>query len=1050
MRLVLMLAELIAVGVGWFLAGRLLGDPWRGRVQNVLKAWLTVRIFWSLLGHEVKDTDGTPVATGTLILRALEQIDPRTFALFCLAAAGIKFVGILASMQRWILMLRGQRIELPFRHVFGSFLIGRFLGTFLPSTLGLDGYTLYDAARFSGRTVEASAAKFLEKIIGPIGIFLSFLVALPFGMNLLYEHTEIFPTRGAAQAAALAGAGVSLAIVSVLLAVLWFPGLVQWGIERLPLPGKARLNSIVARVSNAAAAYKNHKLILLQALALSFVVHFTTAAMYYFTALAIGAVGAQFWPVVLGSTVQILATVLSPITIAGEGIRELAQLLVLQHMIGAGAAVASAALGFWAAEGLTLFGGIFWWIRPASYTPAWCLVNGVQVDYAEAARTSASLETPEDRAKHAAASAAAAPAPPFAARAQIGAAYGLGAGIITGLLLAAGEAIAIAQQGFGTEAQVLWYGPLAYAAFFGALCAFGGVVLAAFPMDEAESRGWTPSLALLGTLVPVGLAITVFRLRRDVYLEQMPPLPVLAALLGGFGLLALLLFFVGPRLFRGAAGKLFSPPLAIALLILVAGGGYLAAGQLARSATSGAPPAASAALAQRPNVILVMVDTLRADHLSCYGGKFVATPNLCRIAADGGTIFDGFSHASWTKPATASLLTSLLPSSHQAMAKPAALPGEIETVAEAFQGHGYSTGAFVSNTNLTEAFGFAQGFDEYHYLGPDYLFGAVESSSKLVLYQIFRRVYFMFVPGLRFGDFYQDSEVVNRHAFGWLSRHAASRFFLFLHFMDPHDPYFEHPYNGVGIARAASQEPPAEMAERMHQLYVGEIAYLDANFGKLIAELERLGLYDESVIALVADHGEEFHEHGGFWHGLTLYDEQIRVPLLVKWAKSAPAAPPDARGEPARLIDVAPTLLARAGAPIPARMQGIDLTTLPATRAPGDQLVFAEENHEGNVLRAVRTKTWKWIEANEGNPRGLAARELFRVESDPGETENLVEREPGTAQELARQASALELAATTGKIGEARKATISAEECEQLKQLGYVSGDDCSQAASSD
>ncbi len=1038
MRLVLLLGELLVIGVAWLLAGRWIGEPWRGRVQNTLKAWLTVRIFWLLFAHEVKDTDGTLVPTGTLILRALKDIDLGTFALFCAAAAGIKFVGILASMQRWILMLRGQGIALPFRHVFGSFLIGRFIGTFLPSTLGLDGYTLYDAARFSGRTVEVTAAKFLEKIIGPIGIFLSFLVALPFGMNLLYEHTEIFPTRAAANTAATAGALVCLAIVGALLAVLWFPGVVQAVIERLPLPGKARLNTVVARVSTAAGAYRNHKLLLVQALALSFVVHFTTAAMYYFTALAIGATGAQFWPVVLGSTVQILATVLSPITIAGEGIRELAQLLVLQHMIGPAAAVASAALGFWAAEGLTLFGGVYWWLRGPSYTPSYCRVNGVQVDYAEAARASASLETPTERANRDAAAAAAPPPPPFSVRASVGAAFGLGAGVFAGLVLALGEALAIAQQGFGTEAQVLWYGPLAYAAFFGALCALGGVVLAVFPMEEAESRGWTASLALLATLVPVGLAITLFRLRRDVYLEQMPPLPVLAAVLGAFGVLALALFFAGPRLFRGAAGKLFSPPIALALLILAAGGGWVAAGRLARPAQPNSPPAASGALATRPNVILVMVDTLRADHLSCYGGSYTPTPNLCRIAADGGTIYNGFSHASWTKPSTATLLTSLLPSSHQAMAKPAALPPEIDTVAEAFQRTGYATGAFVSNTNLTEAFGFAQGFDEYHYLGPDYLFGAVESSSKLVLYQIFRRVYFMFVPGLRFGDFYQDSQVVNRHAFDWLDRHASSRFFLFLHYMDPHDPYFEHPYNGVGIARAASQDPPPEMAKRMHELYVGEIAYLDGNFGKLIEKLEALGLYDDTVIALVADHGEEFHEHGGFWHGMTLYDEQIHVPLLVKWRKGAPAAPADARGEPARIIDVGPTLLARAGAAIPPAMQGIDLATVPAVRAPSDQLVFSEENHEGNVLRAVRTKTWKWIEANEGNPRGLTPRELFRVETDPGETENVAASEPGTAAELARQAEALQAAAAAHKVGEAKAATISKEECEQLKQLGYV------------
>jgi arylsulfatase A-like enzyme/uncharacterized membrane protein YbhN (UPF0104 family) len=1038
MRLVLLLAELLALGAASLLAGRLLAPPWRGRVQNALKAWLTLRIFWLLLAHEVRDVDGTPVATGALILRTLQEIDARRFALFCAAAAGIKLVGILASMQRWRLMLRGQRIELPFRHVFGSFLIGRFIGTFLPSTLGLDGYTLYDAARFSGRTVEVTAAKFLEKLIGPIGIFLSFLVALPFGMDLLYEHTEIFATRTAANAAALAGTGVSLAIVGALLTLLWFPGVVRWGILHLPLPGRARLAGVVARVASAATAYRERKLLLLQALGLSFAVHFTTAAMYYFTALAIGAAGAEFWPVVLGSTVQILATVLSPITIAGEGIRELAQLLVLQHMIGPAAAVASAALGFWAAEGLTLFGGLFWWLRPPSYTPAFCRVDGVQVDYAEAARAAASLEPPATGPR---ATAALPAAPPFAARARLGAACGLGAGVVAGLALALGEALAIASQGFGSEAQVLWYAPLVYAALFGALCALDGVVLAMLPMDAGESRGWTPALALMATLVPVGLAITLFRLRRDVYLEQMPPLPVLAAVLGGFGALALALFFAGPRAFRGALGAVFRPRFALALAILAIGGGWLAAGELARAPSAVAPPAATPALAQRPNVILVMVDTLRADHLSCYGGQSVATPNLCRIAADGGTLYSGFAHASWTKPSAASLLSSLLPSSHQAMAKAAALPAEIDTVAEAFQSTGYATGAFVSNTNLTEAFGFAQGFDEYHYLAPDYLFSALESSSKLVLYQIFRRLWFMAAPGLHPGDFYQDSAVVNGHAFAWLERYRAARFFLFLHYMDPHDPYFVHPYNGEGIARATAQDPPPEQAARMHELYLGEIAYLDANFGRLIERLEALGLYDDALIALVSDHGEEFQEHGGFWHGMTLYDEQVHVPLLVKWPRGAPAAPPDARGEPARLIDVAPTLLARAGAAVPPAMQGIDLARLPAARAPADQLVFAEENHEGNVLRAVRTKTWKWIEANEDNPRGLPTRELFRVASDPAETEDLAAREPGVAQELARQAAALELAAREHRVGAARAAQISQEECEQLKQLGYV--EDC-------
>ena len=128
-------------------------------------------------------------------------------------------------------------------------------------------------------------------------------------------------------------------------------------------------------------------------------VSFTTAVMYYFTALAIGAVGAEFWPIVFGSSIQILATVVSPFTIAGEGIREAAQMLLLGSMIGAGPAIVSAALGFWAAEAPTMLGFVFWWIRPTDYTPAYCRVNGVQVDFAEAAKAATALETEEEKAR---------------------------------------------------------------------------------------------------------------------------------------------------------------------------------------------------------------------------------------------------------------------------------------------------------------------------------------------------------------------------------------------------------------------------------------------------------------------------------------------------------------------------------------------------------------------------------------------------------------------------------------------------------------------------
>ena len=1022
----LILLEILAVAVVALLVARLAPEPWRGRTLNVLKFWVTLRAFWLLLSHPVTLEDGSQIAAGRLVLDTIGNIDAGTFALYCGLAAGVKFVGILASMYRWQILLRGQQIELPYRHIFGSFLIGRFIGTFLPSTAGLDGYKLYDAARFSGRTVEVTATTALEKVLGVFGIFLTFLVALPFGIQIFGDNATLV---------AAITVPISFGLIGGLLMVLWFPGIVQWLIEHIPIPGKKRLEGIVLRISQSAAAYRDKKGLVLQALFLSWIVHFTTAAMYYFTALAIGATAAEFWPVTFASSIQIFATVISPFTIAGEGIREAAQYWLLHNQIGAGPAIVSAALGFWAAEALTLMGAYFWWFRPKGYTPPYCLVNGEQVDYEEAAKAAASLETEEERAARDAEPSA--ELAPYGVRARNAAAAGLGAGMMAGLVLGVAEAVVIALGGFGAEAQVLWYGPLIYALLLGGIGLAGGVVLAVLPMDEDDIRGWTPSLALLATFLPIGLFIAFFRLRRDVYLEQMPPAPVLLALVGTAGVLALFLFFVGPRVFRGRLGGAVRPASAIVATVAVAiAGAASSAFVIGGSDEGGAPPAVPATLTERPNIILVMVDTLRADHLSCYGGDR-PTPAMCGLAEGEGSRFEGFAHASWTKPATATLLASLLPSSHGVMSKPAALSQDVELLPEVLQDRGYSTGGIVSNINLAASFGFRQGYDEYHYLGPDYLFGADESSSKLILYQIARRVFFRVKPGLRVGDFYQSAETVNGVAFDFLERHADSRFFLFLHYMDPHDPYFEHPWNGTGVARASNQHPDPSLAEEMHRLYKGEIQYLDGHFAKLIEKLKSEGVYDDTMIALVADHGEEFYEHGGWWHGTTLYDEQIRVPFLVKWPKGrAPAN--RGNGEIGRMLDVAPTLIGAAGATIPPAMQGLDLGTSLGSRNERDRMVFAEEDHEGNVLRAIRTEHWKWIEANEGNPRGLPTLELFEVGKDPGETKNVADETAWVVDELRGHADAQESLASSQSVGGGGAAELTPMEEQALRDLGYL------------
>ncbi|HPG24722.1 MAG TPA: sulfatase-like hydrolase/transferase [Myxococcota bacterium] len=1017
----LVIAILAIVGL------RMPKGPTRDRLFTVLKAWFTVLCFWALLTHPIEVESGEKVIALQLIRDQLARIDAGTFWLCVGMATGIKAIGMLSSMYRWKLMLRGQGIELPFWHIFGSFLIGRAIGTFLPSTAGLDGYTLFDAARFTGKTVEVTAAKFVEKVCGFSGVFMTFLVALPFGIGIFGENATLF---------AMLSIPLALGVIGGLVAVLLFPGLVQWILVNVPIPAKQRITGLVTRISNSAAAYRGHPGIVLQILFLSFLVHFTTAVMYYYTALAIGAPGADFWMITFGSAIQIFATVISPFTIAGEGIREAAQFLLLGHLIGPAAAIVSAALGFWAAEAPTMLGFLFWWGRGSDYKPAFARVDGVQVDYEQAARAAASLEQDVDtHAGHE-------DAVPLGERLWRSASAGCFAGILAGLLLGLGEAFVIRHGGLGTESQVFWYGPLMWAAILGSLSILGGLFLAVLPMDRHEIGHWVPRLGLGACLVPFGLFVVLFRLRRDVYLEQMPPLPVILGVLVAATIV--LLVILGPlrKLLEPIATKLTTPLAPLALLVVgVFGLGGLLSVVFAPEAPARVEKGAmSADLASKPNVILVMVDTLRADHLSCYGSD-LATPNLCRLAEDGGTVYKAFSHASWTKPATASLLTSTLPSTHVAMSKPSSLSQDLVLISEAMQDAGYTTGGIVSNVNLAESFGFDQGYDDYYYLGPDYIAGAAESSSKLIIYQLVRQVALGVLGGDKtwFNDFYQDSEVVNEVAFDWLDDRKDERFFLFLHYMDPHDPYFEHPYNGVGVARVSMPDPEPEMAERLHALYRGEIEYLDGNFGKLLAKLEALGLYDDTIIVLTADHGEEFDDHGGFWHGLTLYDEQIHVPLVIKWAKDGEAPARGADSGIARSIDVGPTLLGATGIEVPETMQGIDLRAPFSTRLEKDRQVFSEEDHEGNVLWALRTENEKLIVANAGNPRGLPEREYFDVSGDPGELDPFSDPESEVRlEEMAR----LQRLAAEGKAVESEDVEMTYEDCERLRMIGYV--EDCS------
>jgi arylsulfatase A-like enzyme len=251
--------------------------------------------------------------------------------------------------------------------------------------------------------------------------------------------------------------------------------------------------------------------------------------------------------------------------------------------------------------------------------------------------------------------------------------------------------------------------------------------------------------------------------------------------------------------------------------------------------------------------------------------------------------------------------------------------------------------------------------------------------------------------------------------------------------MDPHDPYFVHPYDGEGYARVANPNPPAAVAEKYRRLYDGEVAYLDAHIGALLDDLRARGLYDRTLIVLTADHGEEFQEHGGWWHGTTLYDEQIRVPLIVKPAGGAGGRVIE---DLATSLDVAPTVLAAAGLPVPATLQGHALP-LDGGPATGWTSVFAEEDLEGNVLQAVRSREWKLVTANPGNPRGLPAEELFDLGKDPGEQADVLPRAPAEAEVMRAELGRAVLQARA-HAGASEQVGADAATEERLRALGYV------------
>ncbi|MEJ2720475.1 MAG: sulfatase-like hydrolase/transferase, partial [bacterium] len=283
-------------------------------------------------------------------------------------------------------------------------------------------------------------------------------------------------------------------------------------------------------------------------------------------------------------------------------------------------------------------------------------------------------------------------------------------------------------------------------------------------------------------------------------------------------------------------------------------------------------------------VIFIVVDTLRPDALSCYSPQGTDTPNMDLLAEDGILFTDAISSGPWTLPGMASLLSGLSPAVHQTVDNNSALPDSVRTLAEYMMRAGYSTAAIGSNIVLTDRRNFSQGFGEYHWF-------PVPADDASLGKGILRRVF----PS-RYRPDASTSELTDI-AIEWLTENRDRDFFLWLHYFDPHHPYSPPPEFLPRSQPPASMGPvfksrkkiqsgnlrlSAEEREWVHQLYLGEVRYVDANIGRLVDSLKNLHIYDESLVVLVSDHGEEFWDHGRFEHGHSLYDELLHVPLIVK------------------------------------------------------------------------------------------------------------------------------------------------------------------------
>lgn len=390
---------------------------------------------------------------------------------------------------------------------------------------------------------------------------------------------------------------------------------------------------------------------------------------------------------------------------------------------------------------------------------------------------------------------------------------------------------------------------------------------------------------------------------------------------------------------------------------------------------------ANAPVEERPNLLLITLDTTRADRLGCYGYPRDTSPNLDRLARESAVYTGAFSTTSWTLPAHASLFTGKFPSSHGARFDPEGplilegfrgfeegdlvrargLDDDPRTLAELLGEAGYVTGAVVAGPWLTRVFGLDRGFDQYD----DANIGHVD--------------------GRRAGQ-------VTHRALSWIDENPGERFFLFVNYYDPHSPYEDR----EGRARdflppgAWAGEPGKLTKDGLRAHYDAEIHYMDLNIGRLLEGLRARGLYDRTWIIVLGDHGELLGEHGRWGHGYHLTQPELQIPLLMKYPQGE--VMPSRVDVPVQITDVFAMVLDRLGIARPPDAQGV-ASPRPDHPVVAELLSLSPEQRPG--WEALIEGPFKYLRNTRGEQM------LFNLAGDPGEDRDRAALEPERVQAMA-------------------------------------------------